>query len=748
MSLRRHTRARPCPVCGGCEREERGKGTRCHGYTTDGYTHCSRAEHAGALDAHEKTRLYVHRLTGECRCGTTHDASTRTTSTKSATGATSKRVVATYPYRDADGALLFEVVRYDPKGFSQRRADGATRDIFTGEGAAPRVLFRLPELLAADPSSPVYVAEGEKDAETLAARGIVATCNPHGAGKWRLVAEHAREVLAGRDVIIIADADAPGRAHAREVADALRGTVSSVRLTVPPAPHKDVTDLLTSGATLDALTNLADDEPQGASNVKGAPVLTRLSDVTPTPIRWLWRSRIPLGKLTVIDGDPKLGKSLIVTDLAARVSSGASMPDGSPGLDGPRGVVLLSAEDDAADTILPRLIAAKGDPSRVAALRAVRTDKGERWPSLADLPAIESALVSTGAALLVIDPIMAYLADADAHKDAEVRGLLGPLAALAAKMGVAFVLVRHLNKNPGGNALYRGGGSIAFLAAARSALVVAKDPDDETGRRRVLATTGTNNAPDDLPGYAYSIEVAHVPGVGEVPRVRWEGPHHASATDLLTPPRAERAHGRERAEAFLSAELAHGPRPVADVSKAAERLHISAATLRRAREHLGVVATSRGYGPTKVYTWELSGDAWEPPEDPLPGHTRGSERAKSGEPKTSGVTLVGTLDEQTSKVAPSVAPACSSTSPLVVQGAEQSADPANTPLHPCSSTSPCVTEQGEATEREDENGEVTDEELRRLAPKVRTHKLTDEERATWTNAPRDRQIAALRATYS
>lgn len=152
-----------------------------------------------------------------------------------------KRIVATYPYDDENGSLLFECVRYDPKGFSQRRPDGQGGWIWNLRGTR-RVLFKLSTL---KDTSLVLVVEGEKDVLTLAGLGFVVTCNPMGAGKWR---EEYSDQLAGKHVVIFPDNDEPGQKHARDEAASLAGNAASVRIGRVPI-GKDVTDWIGGGAT-------------------------------------------------------------------------------------------------------------------------------------------------------------------------------------------------------------------------------------------------------------------------------------------------------------------------------------------------------------------------------------------------------------------------------------------------------------------------------------------------------------------
>jgi putative DNA primase/helicase len=159
-----------------------------------------------------------------------------------------KRIVAQYDYTDESGALLFQCVRFEPKNFQQRRPDGNGGWIWNLKGIR-MVPYRLPRLLAAET---VYVVEGEKDVETLESIGLVATCNPMGAGKWR---EAYNEYLRGRYAVIVPDSDAPGERHASKVAHHLTGVAHSVRIVKIPA-GKDVTEWLSSGGTAEEFQRL------------------------------------------------------------------------------------------------------------------------------------------------------------------------------------------------------------------------------------------------------------------------------------------------------------------------------------------------------------------------------------------------------------------------------------------------------------------------------------------------------------
>jgi DNA-binding transcriptional ArsR family regulator len=169
-----------------------------------------------------------------------------------------RKIVATYPYHDAEGKLLFEVVRYEPKDFRTRRPDGNGGYVYNLDGV-PRVLYRLPEVLEAiKRGKAVYIVEGEKDVESLRALGLTATTNPHGAGKWR---PDYSEALRDAHAVIIPDKDEPGRKHAETVARSLHGVAASVKLLELPGQGKDVTEWLAAGGTKEKLLELADQAP-------------------------------------------------------------------------------------------------------------------------------------------------------------------------------------------------------------------------------------------------------------------------------------------------------------------------------------------------------------------------------------------------------------------------------------------------------------------------------------------------------
>ncbi|UXA17028.1 AAA family ATPase [Mycobacterium sp. SMC-4] len=329
--------------------------------------------------------------------------------------------------------------------------------------------------------------------------------------------------------------------------------------------------------------------------------LTRLSDVLPERVEWLWHGRLPVGKPVTLDGDPGLGKSTLALKIAATVSNGGSWPDGGR-CEHPGDVLLLSAEDGLADTVRPRLDAAGADVTRVHAIEGksyLDAETGERYLrplTLADIADLERAMKLVSARLLVVDVLMAFLSNGtDSHKDQDIRRVLSALSAAAERNDCTVLLLRHLNKAKGGDPLYRGGGSIGIVGAARAGLLVAADPDDPT--RRVLACVKSNlgQMPDSL---AYRL--VDCPDLG-VARVEWEGVTGYDAHRLLAGSAPD--EDRHDVDQWLSEFLANGSKKANEVYSGADAAGYSKDQAKRAKKRLGVLAVREtGDGP---WFWKL-----------------------------------------------------------------------------------------------------------------------------------------------
>jgi hypothetical protein len=337
--------------------------------------------------------------------------------------------------------------------------------------------------------------------------------------------------------------------------------------------------------------------------VKPEPILTNLTTVTPRTVEWIRPQRWPAGKLSLVVGDPGLGKSLVLLDAAARISTGAQWPEGASAPPGP--VLILTAEDGLSDTVVPRLIALGADLSQVVALEAVRENAKERPFNLAaDLAHLETAIRWLVPAAVFIDPLTAYLGKAtDSHTDADVRAVLHPVAKLADTFNVAIIALMHLNKATQMRALYRVSGSVAFTAAARSVFAVIEEGETD---RRLFAPLKMNLAPK--PGTLAFRIVG-----GDVPTLAWENGSVANvdveaalrgpgATDL-----GESRGEREDAKAFLREALAAGPVPVREILAEFKASGIaSERTLKTAKSELGVRSGKRDF--EGAWEWYLPTD--------------------------------------------------------------------------------------------------------------------------------------------
>jgi hypothetical protein len=344
------------------------------------------------------------------------------------------------------------------------------------------------------------------------------------------------------------------------------------------------------------------------------PMLTRcLADVRPEPVRWLWPGRIACGKVTMLAGNPGLGKSQITASLAATVTTGGLWPVDRTRAE--RGAaVFLNAEDDAGDTLVPRLTAAGADLTLCHVIDAVNIADREGLPRQRgfalsrDVSALTETLASFGnVKLLVIDPVSAYLGAVDSHRNAEVRALLAPLSDMAARLGVAVVCVSHLNKGGGTDALARVTGSLAFVAAARAAWIVARDPQDPERR---LFLPAKNNIGPDASGLAFGIEPVTLDDGIETSRLAWHTePVSVTASEALAADggqdRRSEAPQSAEAEAWLAEALAVGPVATETLRQRARADGIAWRTVERAKTALDVRARRHGFGESGRWAWEL-----------------------------------------------------------------------------------------------------------------------------------------------
>lgn len=355
------------------------------------------------------------------------------------------------------------------------------------------------------------------------------------------------------------------------------------------------------------------------------PVLMRLADVKPEEVLWLWEPYIPRGKITLLEGDPGVGKSWLALTLAAIVSKGSPFPgpDGIPRQEQvrePANVLYLSAEDGLTDTIRTRLDSAGADVARVYVLAGWTAQGGsgeglDGYVTLQDVALLEEALNRIRPALLVVDPVQGFLGGIDAWRAEQVRPTLARIGELATRYGCAVLLIRHLSKSAKDRAIYRGLGSIDFSAAARSVLAVVR----KEGERGIIHLKSSLAA--EGPSIGFDIRDG---------QFFWTGLSKLTKADVNAPEQAaeERTQAEECAE-FLREALADGPRPAQELIRLAKQLGHSERTIDNAKVLAGVKARSRRGPDGRLAGWE-----WYLPEHttPPPEHyPTANKSVRSGE---------------------------------------------------------------------------------------------------------------------
>lgn len=323
-----------------------------------------------------------------------------------------------------------------------------------------------------------------------------------------------------------------------------------------------------------------------------------LADVEAEKVHWLWYPYIPQGKVTLIEGDPGVGKSWMVLALTTAIAAGQGLPN--VGKCDPRRVLLLSSEDGLADTIRPRLDSLKADVSRIFALDGpVVFDSG-------GLSLLAQSIEKRQPRLVIVDPLVAYLgANVDLHRANETRSVMAALSRLAEGHRCAIVVVRHLTKSGKERPIYRGLGSIDITAACRSVLLVGADPDQPVKRAVVQIK---NNLAEMGSALGYTLSGG---------TFSWTGPSNLTADRLLSASHGdEERSALKEAQQFLLELLSGGSQPAKDVERDAKKAGVSARTLWRAKRSLGV--TSQRHKEVRAGTAEHQW-IWGLPESCLEG---------------------------------------------------------------------------------------------------------------------------------
>lgn len=500
-------------------------------------------------------------------------------------GASKNKIAKIYDYTDEYGNLIYQNVRFSPKGFGQRhfKKDGTT---VWGLNRVRRVPYRLPQLVALNSTQGVVMTEGEKDADKLVEHGFPATNHKN----WQ---KEFNYLLKDKRVLIFQDHDRAGVEQAMKVAKMVYRDASVVKVVdcyadepLPEKHGKDVSDYLEEFG-MEKLQQLIDETPYFVpTNLTDSDKPQRelkvvyMADVETKEIEWLWNPFIPLGEFTLMDGMEGIGKSWIACALACAVADGVRLPFSETAPLPPSKVLMLSAEDSLSHTVKPRLLSMNANLGRILAINSVFSLSHAN-----DVILFESVIAEHQPKLVIVDPLFSYTGGKNLNQESDSRPIAQKLISIAQKFNCAIIGIRHIGKAKGnGEARAAGLGSISWRASARSGLLVGRD--EETGET-ALCQTKTNLArkADFAVGYEIRDNCFY-----------WKSePSKLTAEKMLSQPKDSQAKA-EQSEAveFLREVLRDGERPSKEIEKEAKELAITTYAYRQARTVLGVESFKKG----------------------------------------------------------------------------------------------------------------------------------------------------------
>lgn len=488
-----------------------------------------------------------------------------------------------YLYRDVSAKPALKVVRTDYEGGKKKFAQ---LHIEKGEWKPGGYKGRLQPYQYhkwAGTQRRVFLVEGEKTAELLSGKGLIATTTPGGSGGWK--SEYS-EFFKGHHVTILPDNDEPGFKYAANAYVEISKVAASTSVVELPGLDKgedacewfergnsvlDLRAIVESSSSLSSqvrsLVEARSNQNATVAQTASAASLVCLADVEAKEIDWLWHPYIAKGKLTMAEGDPGVGKSYFTMALAAAVSNGGKVP--LIGNIEKGNVLIFSAEDDPADTLKPRLAKLGADMTKIF-IYPVPVEFNDEGVGL-----IEGFLNEKRPVLMIIDPLQCYLGSKDMNKANETRSVLSPLATLSSKFKTSTLIVRHLKKSAD-KSTYRGMGSVDILAAVRSVLLVGCNPQDK--KQRAIVHIKSNLAPY---GQTLGYEVEN--GI-----FSWTGTSALTASDILATDIEGAGSALDEAVEFLSETLQGGRVAAREIQKSSRDMGIATATLKRAKAKLCV----------------------------------------------------------------------------------------------------------------------------------------------------------------
>src|SRR5215208_2772424 len=488
----------PCPICGGHPTDPRGNGTRCFGFFSEGglFAHCTREETAGDAEYHEGSSTYSHLMGGECRCGSRHGDDQ---------GNGYQEIVATYDYVLLNGDLAHQTVRYEPKGFSQRRPDGEGGWIYKGvfENFEP-VLYRLPDIYdAISKIDLVLVCEGEKDADRGAALGFCTTTCAMGAKKWR---PSYTQALRGAHVVLLPHNDKAGREHVLSVADELVGAASSLKVVeLPGVPEDggDLSDWIDAGGTEEDLEDLINRTEyyssqtftykSGSGTNIDLPFKTGLeiADSTPLVTEWIAYPWFPKGTIIEVSGKIKIaGKTTWIAHAVSKILRGEPFMGGHTKK---TKVLFLTEQSPNSFRKVLKNASLERDDIKVLYWHEVRAFS---WEEL--IAGVRAEANPFGADVIVIDVISRWASfNGVSEKDASYADLaVPPLKELVAD-GFTVIYARHDRKS-GGDVGESGRGTSQLGGDVDQMFQLAR-PQGANNAPNVRVLTNTGRFTEDTP---------------------------------------------------------------------------------------------------------------------------------------------------------------------------------------------------------------------------------------------------------
>ena len=530
------------------------------------------------------------------------------------------KTVRVHSYTDENGTTIWQKIKRSDGSFLCCHKEG-DKWIYDIKGIR-RVPYRLDKIKDAPD---VIICEGERDADTLAALGYPATTGPNGKDSWP---DEITPMFAGKTIRIIYDVG--NDKAALNVARKLSAVCKNIFILKVPLPEHeaDITDYLSRFATdnekRDAFLGIGAAEerfcPAGFSNGKtptekrgDAFDIVEMVGLDMVPIDWLWYPVAPIGMVGTVLGTPGVGKSYMLTDLAARVSRGEELPLYRKQTEKvAHGWVIFITSEGVPDKILkPRLYAAGADMKNITVIKGRVTKDGDfvlldirfHLNELRDLIKNDPRTC----VLVIIDPLASFVSgNANLNDMTQTRQALDTVARFAEATTVAVMVAIHPNKNESQQLQNRAAGSVQMSAAVKTCWVVVEPKDDDPINMRYFSpykiATAPCNKKETLPFYMDNADFTHNGRLFEMAKIRWSPEIVGCDIELILCPRSgDGVNFAAKARALLKEQLKEGPKKVIDLFRMAKELGINTATMYKAKDFLNIDDAPTGFQGTHLW---------------------------------------------------------------------------------------------------------------------------------------------------